>query len=117
MCIGVPMQVVDAEGLRAWCVSRGERRRIDTTLVGPCRAGEWVLVFLDAARERLDAARAAEIDATLSLVESALAGDATLAGAAASFELPSALGVDDLIRLVGGSQDAVGRHQPSKEST
>ncbi|MEM5426258.1 HypC/HybG/HupF family hydrogenase formation chaperone [Paraburkholderia ferrariae] len=101
------MRVIEVQGLQASCDGRCERRRIDTSLVGPCSAGEWLLVFLDAAREKLDATRAAEIDATLSLVERALAGDAAMARASAHFELPSALGVDDLIRLTGGA-----RHSP-----
>ncbi|PVY28633.1 hydrogenase expression/formation protein HypC [Paraburkholderia silvatlantica] len=117
MCIGVPMRVIEAQGLQAWCNGRGERRRIDTSLVGPCSAGEWLLVFLDAAREKLDATRAAEIDATLSLVERALAGDAAMARANAHFEMPSALSVDDLIRLTGGAQAARGGHRSSGEST
>ncbi|CAN0626127.1 Hydrogenase expression/formation protein HoxL [Burkholderia multivorans] len=116
MCIGLPMQVVDAHDRHAWCVSRGERRRIDTTLVGPCAPGDWLLVFLDAARERLDADRAAEIDATLALIESACAGDPAAAGANAAFALPSALGIEELTRLVGGTQPAAGRHALPEES-
>ncbi|MGF6483366.1 hydrogenase expression/formation protein HypC [Paraburkholderia youngii] len=116
MCIGVPMRVVEVQGLRALCHGRGGHRRIDTSLVGPCSAGEWLLVFLDTAREKLDGTRAAEIDATLSLVELALEGDAAMARASPNFELPSALGVDDLTRLTSGAQPAHGRHGSSEES-
>jgi hydrogenase expression/formation protein HypC len=69
-------------------VRRGsERREVRTALVGPVAIGDWLLVFLDDAREAISAARAAEIEATLALVEAALAGDAGAGDAA--FELPS----------------------------
>jgi hydrogenase expression/formation protein HypC len=58
-------------------------------LVGPCAPGDWLLIFLDAARERLDAQRASEIDATLRLLEDALFGTAR-SQTARRFELPSA---------------------------
>ncbi|HDR8918935.1 TPA: HypC/HybG/HupF family hydrogenase formation chaperone [Burkholderia vietnamiensis] len=115
MCIGLPMQVVDAQPGHAWCVGRGVRRRVDTALVGPCAPGDWLLVFIDAARERLDAARAAEIDATLALIESVMAGEGGAASPAA-FALPSALGVDELNRLVGGPQRAAGSLAVPEES-
>lgn len=62
---------------------------VRTALVGPVAPGDWLLVFLDDAREALSADRAAEIDATLAMVEAAMAGDAG-ARAAPSFDLPSA---------------------------
>jgi hydrogenase expression/formation protein HypC len=71
-------------------VSRGEeRRQVRTALVDPVGQGDWLLVFLDDARERLSPERAAEIEATLLLVEAALAGTSQAPGEAA-FELPSA---------------------------
>ena len=36
---------------RAGCSGRGEPRRVRTALVGERRAGDWLLVFLDSARE------------------------------------------------------------------
>lgn len=87
MCIALPMQVIRPEPGHAWVAGRGERRRVSTALVGDCAAGEWLLVFLDSARERIDAARAAEVNALLDLVQGALAG--APAGGDATFELPS----------------------------
>lgn len=59
MCIGVPMQVVAIEGLRAMCRAEptapaAPAEEVDLSLVGECEPGQWLLVFLGAARERLD---------------------------------------------------------------
>jgi hydrogenase expression/formation protein HypC len=75
MCIGIPMQVIATEPGHALCAGRGETRRVRTALLGDVAPGEWLLVFIDSAQERLDAPRAAEIDATLDLLQAALAGD------------------------------------------
>lgn len=93
------MRVCAVEAGHAQCEGRGERRRVSTALVGSVAEGDWLLVFLDDARERIDAARAEEVNATLDLVLGAMTGgDAT---APAAFELPSALSADDLARLTG----------------
>lgn len=97
MCIGLPMQVVTvADGL-ARCVGRNGEQTVRTALVGEVLPGDWLLVFLDSAVERLDAARAAEVNATLDLVDMALAGGN--AQAPAAFELPSAMSADTLRQL------------------
>ncbi|GAP38819.1 hydrogenase maturation protein HupF/HypC/HoxL [Piscinibacter sakaiensis] len=99
------MTVVAVEPGRAHCRWRGEERRVDTVLVGDCAVGDRLLVFLDSARERLDEARAAEIDATLALVAQAQAGLLDAAGGAAAafdaFPLPSALDAADLAAFAG----------------
>ncbi|ASW04022.1 MULTISPECIES: HypC/HybG/HupF family hydrogenase formation chaperone [Paraburkholderia] len=100
MCIGIPMRVLAVEPGNALCLGRGGQRRISTILVGECRAGDWLLVFLDSARERIDAARAAEIDATLDLLQAALTDQPAAAGEAA-FSLPSAMTAEQLAALVG----------------
>ncbi|WP_110970200.1 HypC/HybG/HupF family hydrogenase formation chaperone [Pseudomonas huaxiensis] len=100
MCIGLPMHVLGTRPGAALCVDRHARQRwIDTALVGECVPGEWLLVFIDAARERLSAERAAEIDATLALLDAALLGEPV--GADAAFALPSAMSAEDLARLLG----------------
>ena len=102
MCIGLPMQVIEAELGFARCRDRnGEERRIDLSLVGPCAVGDWLLIFLDAARERLDAQRAAEIDSTLRLLEEALFGTAPQPDRAPGFSLPSAMSAGQLAALLG----------------
>lgn len=90
MCIGIPMQVKTVEPGFARCTGRGERRRVSTLLVGDCAPGDWLLVFLDDARERINADRAAEIDSTLDLLEQALSGSAS-SSSEAGFTLPSSM--------------------------
>jgi hydrogenase expression/formation protein HypC len=102
MCIGIPMQVIRIEPGHAWVAGRGEVKRVDTALVGDCAEQDWLLVFLDAARERIDVHRAAEVNAVLDLLQGALAGapDAT---AEAGFELPSRMDPTTLAALTGHS--------------
>lgn len=93
MCIGIPMQVLAVSGGFADCRGRGERRRISTLLVGDCAPGDWLLTFLDDARERIDGVRAGEINAVLDMLQAALGGDAGSAGdfPAPDFILPSSM--------------------------
>lgn len=92
MCIGIPMQVIaaDATAARAQARGRDGARAVGTRLVGPCAPGDWLLVFLDDARERLSAQRAAEIDAVLDLLGAALAGQQAAPQCDPGFALPSA---------------------------
>lgn len=98
MCIGFPMQVIAAEAGRATVQRGGVQQDVGTALVGPVQPGDWLLVFLGDARERLNARRAAEIDATLALVAQAMpgGGPAIDANGAAPFDLPSALSAEQL---------------------
>ena len=99
MCIGMPMQVTATEPGHAWCGGRGERRRVNIALVGPVEAGDWLLVFLADARERIDADRAAEVNAALDLVLGAMQGLG--ADGEAGFTLPSQMTVEQLRQLSG----------------
>jgi len=100
MCIGIPMQVIRVEPGHAWVAGRGQVQRVDTALVGDCAEQDWLLVFLDAARERIDAHRAAEVNAVLDLLQGARSGTPdTTAGA--GFELPSRMDSTTLAALTG----------------
>lgn len=102
MCIGIPMQVdsVDGEGLGlALCHGRSGVQQVRTALVGEVQAGDWLLVFIDSAVERIDAQRAAEIDVTLSLLEQGLHGGADATTVA--FELPSLMSREAVLALSG----------------
>ncbi len=89
MCIGWPMQVVAVRPGHARVRRGDEQREVRTALVGTVAPGDWLLVFLDDAREALSPERAAEVEATLALVQAALAHGAAFGGPAA-FDLPSA---------------------------
>lgn len=101
MCIGFPMRVLEAWSDHARVHGRGRGETIDTRLVGEVRPGDWLLVFQGAARERLAPQRAAEIDATLDLLDAALGGHAEAAGADPAFDLPSRMDPAALAALTG----------------
>ena len=77
MCLAIPMQVVRVEGTTAFCEGRNGIERMDTMLTGPLEAGQWILGFLGAAREVIDAERAAQVSAALDAMESILHGAAS----------------------------------------
>ncbi len=60
MCLGIPMQVIEADFGEALCQARDGRHRVDTRLVGNPAPGSWLMVFLGAAREVISAERAAQ---------------------------------------------------------
>ncbi len=85
MCVATPMRVLRIlpAGHFADCVDRlGVETRVDLALVGAVEAGAWLLVFLGAAREIIDADRALQIDLALGALEAALAGDLSAIDAA-----------------------------------
>jgi hydrogenase expression/formation protein HypC len=98
--MGIPMQVIAAAGRHALCEGRGERRRIGVALVGGVAPGDWLLVFLDDARERIDAARAAEVNAALDLVLGAMRGERH-PPAEVDFALPSQMSPEQMRSLTG----------------
>jgi hydrogenase expression/formation protein HypC len=111
MCIGTPMRVLQAWPDRALASGRGATETVDTRLVGPCAHGDWLLVFQGAARERLEPARAAEIDAALDLLQAALEGDLGAAGADPGFALPSAMTTEQLAALTTPGGVPATRHE------
>ena len=78
MCIGIPMRVTAAEELFAWCDGRNGSKRINTMLVGQLNPGDWVLTFLDSARETIDAERAAMINSALVALDRVASGQTNL---------------------------------------
>ena len=102
MCIGVPMQVVQADGPRALACGRDGEARIDIRLVGALEPGDWVLVFQGAAREVISAARAAEVQSALDLLAQAMSGSLSSDPTAdPGFALPSSMAAADLAALTG----------------
>lgn len=65
MCLAIPLQVIRMEGSTALCQGRNGVERVDTLLTGPLAPGQWILSFLGAAREVIDAERAAQVGVAL----------------------------------------------------
>jgi hydrogenase expression/formation protein HypC len=74
MCLGIPVQVLECGEHFARCAGRGGEVRVDLSLVGEQAPGTWLLTFLDAAREVIDAERAASINAALNALEAVQTG-------------------------------------------
>lgn len=75
MCMGLPMQILESGMGSAICDYNGQRRQIDTMLIGPQDVGTWVLVFIDAAREVIDAKTAGQIKDALSALDRVMNGN------------------------------------------
>ena len=75
MCLGIPMQVIEVEGMFAWCEGRNGRQRIDILLLGKVEPGQWLLTFLGSAREAIDAEHAQQIDSALDALDMLAAGN------------------------------------------
>lgn len=100
MCIGIPMQVISSDPGFANVAGRGEARRVGTRLIGDCEPGQWLLVFLDDAREMITAERAAEVNATLDLLALAMGQGATPAfPIEPGFALPSGMNLQAVQRM------------------
>jgi hydrogenase assembly chaperone HypC/HupF len=78
MCLGIPMQVVEVDGVFAWCEGRGRRERLNTLFLEEISPGDWVYAVLGQAREKLTTQQAAEINLALDGVAAALQGETNL---------------------------------------
>jgi hydrogenase expression/formation protein HypC len=77
MCIGMPLQVVHADGgHHAWCEADGHAERLDMMLVGDQPAGTWVLAFQGAARQVMGTTEAARARAGRRALAAVLNGEA-----------------------------------------
>ncbi|WP_102223855.1 HypC/HybG/HupF family hydrogenase formation chaperone [Acidimangrovimonas sediminis] len=71
MCMGIPAQLSSVDGIRG---EAADGALVDLSLTPEARPGDWVLVFLGAAREVLDPGEAAKILAALRGLQALLAG-------------------------------------------
>jgi hydrogenase expression/formation protein HypC len=76
MCLGIPMQVIEAHEGYALCEGRNGRQTINTLLVGQVEPGQWLLTFLESAREVIDAEQAVLLDAALDGLQAVVDGGA-----------------------------------------
>ena len=62
MCIGVPVQVIEDNGIVAKCKGRNGEVQVNMMLVGPQPVGTWLLNFLGSAREVITPEEAEKIE-------------------------------------------------------
>ena len=74
MCVGVPMQIIAVDGIAGRATDGTTEELIDLSLTGPLEPGTWVLTFLGAAREVIDADEARLIAAALDGLRDVMAG-------------------------------------------
>lgn len=75
MCIGIPMQVIEQGPFLARCRARDGDHMVDMSLVGSVPEGGWVMTFLGAAREVIDAATAARSADAIEALARVMSGD------------------------------------------
>lgn len=76
MCVGLPMRIEQVNGLMARCSAEGRLENVDLSLVPDAQVGDHVLVFLGAARWRLDEEEARRITEALVSLNAIMAGEA-----------------------------------------
>lgn len=74
MCLGIPMRVIESNGLTALCEGRGVRRNVNVMLVDEAAPGTWLLIHINNAVRVLEEQEAAEIGGALDMLEAALDG-------------------------------------------
>ena len=74
MCIGVPVQIVEAGEVVATCRGRNGDEQVNMMLVGSQPEGTWVLNFLGSAREVLSEEDARLIDKALDGLTAIMSG-------------------------------------------
>jgi len=74
MCLGLPMTIVETDGISALCSFGGEQRRVSVMLLSNPPVGAKVLVFLDSAVRLLDDDEARLIEDALRGLQAAING-------------------------------------------
>ncbi len=75
MCMGVPMRVIETDGVTAVCERHGERQRVSVLLLEKVTSGDEVLVFLGNAVRVLEPDEARQIENALEGLAAALNGE------------------------------------------
>lgn len=75
MCLGIPMQVVEANETSAHCVWGERKEVVSLALTGPAKVGQHVLVYLGSAIRLLDPLEARQIADALEAVTNAANGE------------------------------------------
>ncbi|UFZ07643.1 HypC/HybG/HupF family hydrogenase formation chaperone [Bradyrhizobium ontarionense] len=75
MCLGLPMTIVETDGVSALCSFAGEERRVSVMLLDKPPVGAKVLVYLDDAVRLLDDEEARLIAEALRGLQAAMNGN------------------------------------------
>jgi len=75
MCLGLPMTIVETDGISALCEYRNEQRRVSVMLLSEPPVGAKVLVYIDTAIRLLDDEEARLIADALEGLGAALNGE------------------------------------------
>ena len=75
MCLGLPMTIIETDGMSALCEYRNERRRVSVMLLSEPPVGAKVLVYIDTAMRILDEEEARQIADALDGLDAALNGE------------------------------------------
>lgn len=75
MCIGVPVQIVEAGEIVALCRGRNGDEQVNMMLIGPQPVGTWVLNFLGSAREVITQQDAMNINKALDGLTAIMQGE------------------------------------------
>lgn len=116
MCIGLPMRVIEVMPGQALCRGRGAIQRVETALVGEPLVGDWLLVFLGSARERIDVQRAAEVNSALDLLQAAMQPTDGNTPTSPTFTLPSSWDAAALAALTGSTGPSPRNTQPPRST-
>ncbi len=76
MCVGVPVEVIEAGEFVALCRGRNGEEHVNMMLVGSQPEGTWVVNFLGSAREVISAEDAAIINKALDGLAAVMRGEA-----------------------------------------
>lgn len=77
MCLGIPMQVLETDGVIARCAGRGGERTVNLLLVGEVPVGGWVLVHIANAVRELEEDEVAPLNDALDAILLAARGENT----------------------------------------
>ncbi|WP_342729324.1 HypC/HybG/HupF family hydrogenase formation chaperone [Bradyrhizobium sp. B097] len=75
MCLGLPMTIVETDGITALCEHGNEQRRVSVMLLSDASLGAKVLVHIDTAVRLLDGDEARLISQALDGLEAGLNGE------------------------------------------
>jgi hydrogenase expression/formation protein HypC len=75
MCVGIPVQIIEAGEFVARCRGRNGEEEVNMMLIGSQPVGTWVLNFLGSAREVISEEDASHINKALDGLSAIMSGE------------------------------------------